>query len=273
MTREPEILFVDDEDSIRITLPLTLQSHGFKVTAAATVREALRLISERQFDILISDMNIERAGDGFTVVSAMRSTQPKALRFILTGYPDIESALQALRQEVDDYLIKPTEVQELVSLLRSKLEKRTLRQEVKSKPLREILSRERDFITERWLELAKQDADLSRITLSDSERRDHVPRLVDVAVKILAGSELTGENRSTAEQHGSTRKKQGYVPSLVVREAKLLQDSIAACIQTNLFEIEISTLIPDMIRVFGIVQTLLEESMTGFQNDVSRRRK
>jgi DNA-binding NtrC family response regulator len=64
-----------------------LKEYGFKVTAAGTVSEALRLMSERRFDVLISDMNIERGGDGFVVASAMRSTNPQAVRLILTGYP------------------------------------------------------------------------------------------------------------------------------------------------------------------------------------------
>ena len=77
MAEELQVLFVDDEKNIRLTLPLMLESFGFKVTSAGTVAEALRLISEREFDVLLSDMNIDRAGDGFTVVSAMRSIQPK----------------------------------------------------------------------------------------------------------------------------------------------------------------------------------------------------
>src|SRR5437764_4884470 len=96
MAEELEVLFVDDEDSIRLTLPLMLQTFGFKVTAAANVGEALRLISERKFDVLLSDLNIERPGDGFTVVSAMKSIQPNAVRLILTGYPDIDTAVRAM---------------------------------------------------------------------------------------------------------------------------------------------------------------------------------
>src|SRR5690349_4696769 len=121
MAKDLEVLFVDDEDSIRLTLPLMLQSFGFKVTAAATVAEALRLISERKFDVLLSDLNIDRAGDGFTVVSAMKSIQPDAVRLILTGYPDIDSAMRAMREQVDDYLVKPTEVENIVETIRSKV--------------------------------------------------------------------------------------------------------------------------------------------------------
>ena len=102
MGDQPSILFVDDEDSIRLTLPPLLQSYGFGVTAAATVAEALGLISQHRFDVLICDLNIGHPGDGFTVVSAMRTHQPDALRFILTAYPAFESALKSKRQPLPE---------------------------------------------------------------------------------------------------------------------------------------------------------------------------
>src|SRR2546428_567626 len=96
------ILFVDDEPSIRLMLPAILENKGFRVTTAATVPEALAIISAEPFDVLISDLNIGEPADGFTVVSAMRRTQPKCVNFILTGYPAFETALQAIRKHVED---------------------------------------------------------------------------------------------------------------------------------------------------------------------------
>src|SRR5438270_5967579 len=93
---------------IRRTLPEILRREGFEVTVAATVPEALEQIQREQFDILISDLNIGEPGDGFTVVSAMRRSQPQAATFILTGFPDFDTALKAIRSQVDDYLVKPT---------------------------------------------------------------------------------------------------------------------------------------------------------------------
>jgi DNA-binding NtrC family response regulator len=81
------MLFVDDEPSIRLTLPEILRLHGHDVEVASTVAEALTAISLHKFDVLISDLNIGNAGDGFTVVSAMRRTQPQCVTLILTGYP------------------------------------------------------------------------------------------------------------------------------------------------------------------------------------------
>src|ERR1700756_193125 len=67
-----QVLFVEDEQGIRLTLPPLLASFGFKVTSAATVSEAVTLITQRKFDVLIADLNVGNPADGFTVVSAMR---------------------------------------------------------------------------------------------------------------------------------------------------------------------------------------------------------
>ena len=85
----PRILFVDDEPNICLTMPAILRQHGYDVTAVGTVSEALTQILAAQFDILISDLNIGHPGDGFTVVSAMRRTQPTCITLILTGYPGL----------------------------------------------------------------------------------------------------------------------------------------------------------------------------------------
>jgi CheY-like chemotaxis protein len=56
--RERKLLFVDDEPTIRLTLPAILKQEGFDVTAAATVPEALAYINKEKFDVLLSDLNI-----------------------------------------------------------------------------------------------------------------------------------------------------------------------------------------------------------------------
>ena len=95
--RKIRILFADDEPSIRMTLPAILQHEGFEVSVAATVAEALAYINRETFDVLLADLNIGERGDGFTLISAMRRSQPQAVTLILTGYPDFETAMQAIR--------------------------------------------------------------------------------------------------------------------------------------------------------------------------------
>ena len=118
------LLFVDDEESIRLTLPPLLQTKGFAVRVAANVPEALVEINSHRFDVLITDLNISEQGDGFLVVSAMRHLQPRCVNLILTGYPALETAVQAIRSQVDDYLMKPSDVDYLVTTINQKLESR-----------------------------------------------------------------------------------------------------------------------------------------------------
>ena len=124
MPSRKRILFVDDEPSIRLTLPPVLQEHGFEVKTAASVSEALSEIHRARFDVLLSDLNIAEEGDGFQVVGAMRKVQPRCVTVILTGYPAFESAIQGIRHQVDDYMVKPTNVEALIGNLRDKLKSR-----------------------------------------------------------------------------------------------------------------------------------------------------
>ena len=115
------LLFVDDEPSIRLTLPPVLEEHGFLVTTAESVSDAISRIDAVAFDILVSDLNIGQDGDGFQVVSAMRKRHPDCINIILTGYPAFESAVQAIRHHVDDYIVKPADIDVLISTIRRKL--------------------------------------------------------------------------------------------------------------------------------------------------------
>src|SRR5205823_4862774 len=107
-----------------LTLRPLLQTKGFEVRVAANVPEALVEINSHHFDVLITDLNIAEQGDGFLVVSAMRHLQPHCINLILTGYPALETAVQAIRSQVDDYLMKPSDVDYLVSTINQKLENR-----------------------------------------------------------------------------------------------------------------------------------------------------
>src|ERR1039458_7815228 len=118
------VLCVDDETSIRMMMPVILRAHNFDATAVGTVAEALAEIGAHPFDVLISDLNIGQAGDGFTVVSAMRRTQPHCINFILTGYPAIETALRTISSQVDEILVKPMDPTKMVAAIEQRLRER-----------------------------------------------------------------------------------------------------------------------------------------------------
>jgi len=118
------LLFVDDEEGIRTTLPAILQRRGFDVRVAASVAEALSEIRTHKFDVLLSDLNIGEDGNGFTVIRAMRKAHPNCVAILLTGYPAFDTAVQAIDDEVDGYLVKPADINSIVSTIERRLRTR-----------------------------------------------------------------------------------------------------------------------------------------------------
>ncbi len=119
------ILFVDDEPAIRATLAVILRRYGFMVTVAATVAEALDEMKKQEFDLLLSDLNIEGERDGYNVVRAMRQANPNCINIVLTGYPDEKSAAEGIELGIDDYIAKPANADALVAILAEKLAARS----------------------------------------------------------------------------------------------------------------------------------------------------
>src|ERR1700760_4493478 len=161
------ILFVDDEASIRLTLPAILKMHGFEVRTEGTVSDALSAIREDRFEVLIADLNIGMPGDGFTVVSAMRRTQPDAVTIILTGYPAFETALEAIRSQVDDYAVKPADIEELVQVIEEKLQHRVPRRPLQRKRVATILRENTETIANSLLVGLRKLPEIAELNLDD----------------------------------------------------------------------------------------------------------
>src|SRR5580658_1457093 len=117
----PRVLLAEDDDAVRYMLSTALERDGFDVVAVSSVREALGRIVAQDFDALLSDLHMPHAGDGFTVVSAMRNIHPKAVTLVLSGYPQLDEALSAIRLQADEILVKPIEISSLREIIRRKL--------------------------------------------------------------------------------------------------------------------------------------------------------
>ena len=183
------ILFVDDEPNILLTMPAILRQHGYEVTAVGTVSEALTQITTAAFDVLISDLNIGHAGDGFTVVSAMRRTQPTCVTLILTGYPGFDSALEAIRSQVDDYLIKPAPIPNLINLIEQKLENPKPGAAAATKRISQVLRENVFEITQRALNEMKSDPALRAVPITDEQRIEFIPRILEELAIFLESAE------------------------------------------------------------------------------------
>ena len=122
-------------------------------------------------------------------------------------------------------------------------------------------------ITKEWLKLVKAHAELAAIRISDKERVDHLPSVIEeMAKRVDADSDITTEGaKSAAVHHGKERARQGYNIPLVVIEMRLLQHVLSSVLQHNLIRMDLSTVIADMMLVGESLQEQLEFSIRGFQ--------
>ena len=91
------------------------------------------------------------AGDGFTVISAMRHSQPEALTLLVSGYPDVQTAMAAILLEADEIIVKPFEVGKLTDLLREKMLTRKPAARIEKERVAAILQRCMPGVVEDWL--------------------------------------------------------------------------------------------------------------------------
>jgi ActR/RegA family two-component response regulator len=249
------MLFVDDEPSIRLTLPEILRMHGHHVEAASSVSEALAAIHARRFEVLISDLNIGSPGDGFTVVSAMRRTQPECLTLILTGYPGFETALQAIRSQVDDYLVKPTQIQQLVDTIERKLLERKPHTPLPMKRVADVLRDHHDEIVRRTLEAAGSGEKPSGADVSLG-----LPELVHGIAEAMS-SQDDQRILAAATEHGRLRRQQGIRVSGIFQEFRIFERIAYEVVQENLLAMDVSNLVPDLRMFNDRVQEAMQRSV------------
>lgn len=261
------LLFVDDEPAIRITLKTILVNHGFEVTTAATVAEGLQKITSEKFDVLISDLNIGNPGDGLTVVSAMRRTQPEAVTMILTGYPAFETALEAIRQQVDDYIVKPANIPSLVSAIESRLlTPPSQRQFPPPKRVAMVLQENIDRITELWLNEIAAKHELAHLPISREKRIEFLHAILGGVIR--AAQTYSGEENSAPSDAAPSpifrSNLEQYTPSLMLAEFCLLRRVIAQVVQENLLAVNLSYVVPDLARVNESLDDQAEAALAEF---------
>ena len=120
------VLVVDDEESVATTIEAILRLDGHEVTAVTSGADAVRLLNQRQFDIVLTDLRLSDI-DGIEVLREVQRTAPETAAIMLTGYASLESAVAALRSGAYDYLMKPSDVEELRATVNRAIERRELR--------------------------------------------------------------------------------------------------------------------------------------------------
>jgi DNA-binding NtrC family response regulator len=138
----PDILLVEDKESLRRVLRLTLENAGYSVTESADAREAAHEIARTPHRLVLTDLRMPH-GSGLDVLRAARAADPDIPVIVMTAYGSIDEAVQAMKDGARDFLQKPVDSNHLLILVERTLEQARLRTE--SILLREEWSRRYGF--------------------------------------------------------------------------------------------------------------------------------
>ncbi|MEM2134845.1 MAG: response regulator [Candidatus Jordarchaeaceae archaeon] len=122
MSEPARILIVDDDESIRKVLTAILQEEGYIVDTARSGREAIEKAENNFYNLALVDIRLPDI-EGTKLLSMMKETVPKMAKIIITGYPSLQNAVEAVNRNADRYLLKPLNMEELLKAVRDLLKK------------------------------------------------------------------------------------------------------------------------------------------------------
>lgn len=119
------ILVLEDDDDLRDIVASVLEENDYQVGQAASAAEALELAGKQPYHLILSDVRMAGSLDGVAVIEKVKDLQPHIRSIVMTGYADLDVPIRAARVRADDYLRKPFELDELLTVVRAALDKQT----------------------------------------------------------------------------------------------------------------------------------------------------
>jgi len=116
------ILVVDDDESIRKTLATILEDHGYIVDTAQNGKEATEKSNANFYNLALIDIRLPDM-EGTKLLSAIKETTPKMVKIMITGYPALNNAIEALNKGADGYVLKPVNIDNLLNTIKEHLKK------------------------------------------------------------------------------------------------------------------------------------------------------
>jgi len=135
---ESRILIIDDEESIRKSLKLALEREGYLVETAENGRQAIKKSKRRHYNLALVDLRLPDM-DGVELLTEMRETVPKMVKIIVTGYPSLENAIEAVNRGADSYIVKPYRMENLLHKIKEHLRKQQEAKKYSEKKVKEFI--------------------------------------------------------------------------------------------------------------------------------------
>jgi len=237
-----QVLLVDDEPLILTGLRLNLEKEGFQVTPANGGQKALSITRSRRFDVVITDLMMDSV-NGIEVLRSVKEKSPDTVVIILTGYGNLSSAINALRLEADDYLLKPCDPKKLVFRVRKCLENMAIRKN-NTNLQSQLVNRNRELEqTEKELIKARDELEeqikkrTGELLLAKEELEKKTLNLEKMNTALQVLLEKREEDRETLEENIILNVKKLILPvleKLKANDNEELKDHLLDVLEANL---------------------------------------
>ena len=122
MCERPRILVVDDDESLRKVLATILEEEGYAVDTAKNGREAIKKSKVKFYNLALIDIRLTDM-EGTKLLTKVKDTMPKMRKIIITGYPSLQNAIEAVNRGADAYVLKPFDIDKVLETIKDQLKK------------------------------------------------------------------------------------------------------------------------------------------------------
>ena len=122
MSEKARILVVDDDESIRKAMTAVLEEEGYVVDTAQSGKEAVEKCSTSHYNLALIDIRLPDM-EGTRLLNAMKQSTPPMVKIIVTGYPSLSNAIEAVNKGADAYLLKPLVMNDVLKTIKEHLDK------------------------------------------------------------------------------------------------------------------------------------------------------
>jgi DNA-binding NtrC family response regulator len=154
--QKSRILVIDDDEGTRKVVGAALESEGYSVDTASNGKQAIEKSRTKFYNLALIDIRLPDM-DGTRLLTAMKETTPEMVKIMLTGYPALQNAVDAVNKGAHGYLVKPVNMDELLRTVEEHLKKQRELKEFGQQKLAK-------FVETRFNELQPEELDTLKAT-------------------------------------------------------------------------------------------------------------
>ncbi|HYC11753.1 MAG TPA: response regulator [Nitrososphaerales archaeon] len=146
MTDPARILVIDDDESIRKVLTAALEDEGYLVDVAEDGKQAIKKSNAGFYNLALIDIRLPDM-EGTKLLSEMKETNPKMVKIIVTGYPSLQNAIEAVKKGANDYVIKPFKMESVLETIKRHLKEQQEEREYSEEKVKKYIETRADELS------------------------------------------------------------------------------------------------------------------------------